>query len=190
MAQTKTSTRRSSSNSSTKRRSSSNSSSSTANRPRAKASASSRSRSRNGRSTQARSPNTRSASRSANRRNASQSAKSTVSSGAEEATGRVSTALRTVKTPLIAGGAALMGLAGAAVVNARSNRRRKVLGVSLPKTNGLKLPRGGLDLDAQKITSAVTDAAKRADQIGQRVSSVANSVQKVSETAGKAAKKA
>ena len=102
----------------------------------------------------------------------------------------MSTALRTVKTPLIAGGAALMGLAGAAVVNARSNRRRKVLGVSLPKTNGLKLPRGGLDLDAQKITSAVTDAAKRADQIGQRVSSVANSVQKVSETAGKAAKKA
>jgi hypothetical protein len=83
-----------------------------------------------------------------------------------------------------------MGLAGAAVVNARSNRRRKMLGVSLPKANGLKVPKRGLSLDVQKITSTVTDAAKRADQVGKRVSSVANSVQQVSETAGKAAKKA
>jgi hypothetical protein len=95
----------------------------------------------------------------------------------------------------MAGGAALVGLAGAAVVNARSNRRRKVLGVplpkaSLPKVNGLKPLRRGFNPDIQKLSSAVTDAAKRADQIGQRVSSVATSVQKVSETAGKAAKKA
>jgi hypothetical protein len=57
-----------------------------------------------------------------------------------------------------------------------------VLGVSLPKRNGLKV-------DSQKITEAIADAAKRADRIGQRVSRVANGVQDVSETANAAAKK-
>jgi len=76
-------------------------------------------------------------------------------------------------------------VAGAAALNARSNRRnRKVLGVTVPRSNGLK------DIDARKIAGAVTDAAKRADRFGQRVSSVATSVQTVSETADKAAKKA
>ena len=91
--------------------------------------------------------------------------------------------------PLIAGGAAIAGVAGAAALNARSSRR-KVLGVTMPR-NGLKMPRNGLkNVDARKITGAVTDAAKRADRFGQRVSSVANSVQTVSETADKAVKKA
>ena len=44
-------------------------------------------------------------------------------------------------------------------------------------------------MDAQKITEAITDAAKRADQIGQRVSRVSNGVQDVSETAKAVAKK-
>jgi len=98
--------------------------------------------------------------------------------------------------PLIAGGAAIAGVAGAAALNARSSRR-KVLGVTMPRNglkmprNGLKMPRNGLkNVDARKITGAVTDAAKRADRFGQRVSSVANSVQTVSETADKAVKKA
>ena len=42
------------------------------------------------------------------------------------------------KTPLLTGGAALAGVAGAAVLTARSRRRRKVLGIPLPKRNGLK----------------------------------------------------
>jgi hypothetical protein len=75
-------------------------------------------------------------------------------------------------------------VAGAAALNARSSRRnRKVLGVTVPRRNGLKA------LDARKIAGSVTDAAKRADRFGQRVSSVATSVQTVSETADKAAKK-
>jgi hypothetical protein len=93
---------------------------------------------------------------------------------------------------LIAGGAALAGVAGAAAMNARSNRRRKVLGVPIRKP-GLKLNglrRNGLKVDAQKLSSAVSDAAKRADRFGQRVSSVASGVQQVSETANKEAKKA
>jgi hypothetical protein len=95
--------------------------------------------------------------------------------------------------PLIAGGAALAGLAGAAVVAvaSRSGRRRKVLGVSMPKRSGFSMPsRNGFKGDAHKIASAVSDAAKRADKFGQGVSRVANTVQTVSETADQAVKKA
>jgi hypothetical protein len=52
----------------------------------------------------------------------------------------------------------------------------------MPKRNGFKS-------DARKLTGAVTDAAKRADQFGQRVSRVASGVQNVSETANEAVKK-
>ena len=86
------------------------------------------------------------------------------------------------KVPLVAGGAAVAGLAGAAVLASRSGRRRKVLGIPMPKRNGLKN-------DARKIAGAVTDAAKRADLFGQRVSRVATGVQNVSQTADDAVKK-
>ncbi|HSJ16468.1 MAG TPA: hypothetical protein VK920_00065 [Solirubrobacterales bacterium] len=110
----------------------------------------------------------------------------TISSGAQNAAQGVAGFVKQAKTPLIAGGAAIAGiagLAGAAALNARS-RRRKVLGVTMPRGKELK------NLDARKIAGAVTDGAKRADRFGQRVSNVASSVQTVSETADKAAKKA
>jgi hypothetical protein len=109
----------------------------------------------------------------------------TVSSGAQNAAQTVAGFVKKAKTPLIVGGAGIAGLAAgaAALSNARS-RRRKVLGVTMPRGNGLK------KVDARKIPAAVTDAAKRADRYGQRVSSLASSVQTVSETADKAAKKA
>jgi hypothetical protein len=106
----------------------------------------------------------------------------TVSSGAQGAAQAVAGAARKARTSLIVGGAAVAGLAGAAVLSKRSNRRRKVLGVTLPKRNGLKV-------DARKIADGVADAAQRADRLGQRVSSVASGVQRVSETASDAAKK-
>jgi hypothetical protein len=103
----------------------------------------------------------------------------------------VASTLQKAKKPLIAGGALLAGIAGAAAVNATRNPRRKVLGVKLPRSNGFKLPkRTGLKVDAQKAAAAVTDAAKRTDRFGKRVSGVATSVQLVSETTEKAAKKA
>jgi hypothetical protein len=68
------------------------------------------------------------------------------------------------------------------VFTARSNRQRKVLGVPIPKRTGFKA-------DARKLTGAVTDAAKRADHLGQRMSRIAGSVQTVSETADEAVKK-
>jgi hypothetical protein len=68
------------------------------------------------------------------------------------------------------------------MLSARSRRRHKGLGVPLPKRKGLKV-------DAQKMTEAIADAAKRADRIGQRVSHVANGVQAAADTANATAKK-
>ena len=111
----------------------------------------------------------------------------TVSSGAQDAAQGVAGFVKKAKTPLIAGGVAIAGiagLAGAAALNNARSRRRKVLGLTMPRGKELK------NLDARKIAGAVTDGAKRADRFGQRVSSVAGSVQAVSETADKAARKA
>jgi hypothetical protein len=111
-----------------------------------------------------------------------ESLKDTVTSGAEGASSEITTIARKAKVPVLASGVALAGAAVAAVVTKRSGKRRKVLGVSMPKRNGLKT-------DARKITGLVSDAAKHADQFGQGMSRVANSVQKVSETADEAVKK-
>jgi hypothetical protein len=108
----------------------------------------------------------------------------TVSSNAQSAAQGVAGFVKNAKVPLIAGGAAIAGLAGAAALNNARSRRRKVLGVTMPRGKELK------NLDARKIAGAVTDGARRADRFGQRVSSVASSVQTVSETADRAAKKA
>ena len=112
---------------------------------------------------------------------AAESVKDTVATGAEQAANGISTVAQKAKVPLLASGAALAGVAGAVLVT-RSGKKRKVLGVSMPKRSGFKA-------DARKITGAVTDAAKRADTFGQRVSRVASSVQNVSETANDAVKK-
>ena len=85
------------------------------------------------------------------------------------------------KVPLLASGAALAGVAGA-IAASRSGKRHKVLGVPMPKTNGLKP-------DAKKISGAVVDAANRAERFGQGVSKVATSVRDAGETANKVAKK-
>ena len=114
----------------------------------------------------------------------------TVSSGVQTAAQGVAGFARKARTPLLTGGAAVAGVAGAVVLSNRSGRRRKVLGVPLPKRKDLPLPkRNGLKVDPQKITEAITDAAKRADRMSQRVSRVASGVQDVSETAKTAAKK-
>jgi hypothetical protein len=131
-------------------------------------------------------------------RSGAENAKDAVASGAENAAEGVATVAQKAKTPLIAGGAALAGLAGAGILAARSNRRRKVLGIPMPKRKGVSVAklaklavpnRNGFAGDAQKIAGAVSDSAKRADEFGQRVSKVARSVQSVSETTEQAAKR-
>ena len=152
---------------------------------RRRASSKPRARSSNASQSRSNASRTRSTGRARSTSNGSdpaESVKETLTSGTQNAAHGVATFAKKAKTPLLTGGAALAGVAGAAVLTARSRRRRKVLGIPLPKRNGLKV-------DAQKITEAITDAAKRADQIGQRVSRVSNGVQDVSETASAAAKK-
>ena len=130
--------------------------------------------------------------------------KDTASNGASSvgSAGRtVASVAQRAKTPLLAGGAALAGLAGAVVVRSRTNHKsgpltdfRKALsggsrssGFSLPK-----LPKRGGNLKdgIRSLSKNVSDVAKQADKIGQRVSKTANMVQQVSETADNAAKKA
>jgi hypothetical protein len=203
MAQTKTSSARKSSSkaSGTRSRSTSRNGSSTSS-PRSKSTRAGTT-SRNGSGSSSRSTSAASRPRSkasstarktaSNARNRGKSAKDTVSEGAQGAVETVGNAADKVKMPLVAGSAALAGLAGAAAVAvaSRSGRRRKVLGIPLPKRNGFSMPgRNGFKGDARKVASAVTDAAKRADRFGQGVSRVAGTVQVVSETADREVKKA
>jgi hypothetical protein len=109
--------------------------------------------------------------------------------GAQGAANGVAPIVQKAKLPLLAGGAAVAGVAGA-VLASRSGGKRKVLGVPVPKRSKLSLPKkNGLKSDARKVTSAVTGAAKRADSFGQGVSRIASSVQKVGESADEAVKK-
>jgi hypothetical protein len=112
-----------------------------------------------------------------------------VKHGAQGAVNGAGSVLQKAKLPLLAGGAAVAGVAGA-VLASKTGGRRKVLGVSMPKRSKLSLPKkNGLKPDARKVTSAVTDAAKRADDFGQGVSRIASSVKKVGEAADEAVKK-
>jgi hypothetical protein len=121
--------------------------------------------------------------------NGSSSVADSVKHGAQEAINGAGPLLQKAKVPLVAGGAAVAGIAGA-VIASRSGGKRKVLGVSLPKRSKVHLPKkNGFKPDARKMTKAVTDAAKRADDFGQGVSRIASSVKKAGEAADQAVKK-
>lgn len=112
-----------------------------------------------------------------------------VKHGAQGAINGAGPVLQKAKLPLLAGGAAVAGVAGA-VLASKTGGRRKVLGMSVPKRSKLSLPKkNGFKPDAHKVTSAVTDVAKRADDFGQGVSRIASSVKKVGEAADEAVKK-
>jgi hypothetical protein len=112
-----------------------------------------------------------------------------VKHGAQGAIDGAGPVLQKAKLPLLAGGAAVAGVAGA-VLASKTGGKRKVLGVSVPKRSKLSLPKkNGFKPDARKVTSAVTDVAKRADDFGQGVSRIASSVKKVGEAADEAVKK-
>lgn len=110
--------------------------------------------------------------------------------GTQSTTNGVAPIVDKAKIPLLAGGAAVAGVAGAVLAASRSGRKRKILGVPVPKRSKLSLPRkNGLKSDAHKVAGAVADAAKRADTFGQGVSRIASSVKQVSESADEAVKK-
>jgi hypothetical protein len=119
----------------------------------------------------------------------SESVAASVKNGAQSAASGVAPVVQKAKLPLLAGGAAVAGVAGA-VLASRSGGKRKVLGVPIPKHSKLSLPKkNGFKPDARKVAGAVADAAKRADHFGQGVSRIASSVQKVGESTDEAVKK-
>jgi hypothetical protein len=90
---------------------------------------------------------------------------------------------RKLKKPAIATGAVLAAGAAAVVASKAGSGKTKVLGVSVPKGKTVK---GGV----RSAVGAVADAAGQAEEIGERITKVAESVQSVSKAADKAAKKA
>lgn len=123
--------------------------------------------------------------------NGSGSITDSVKHGAQGAIDGAGPIMHKAKLPLLAGGAAVAGVAGA-VLASKTGGRRKVLGVSVPKRSKLSLSlpkKNGFKPDARKVTSAVTDVAKRADDFGQGVSRIASSVKKVGGAADEAVKK-
>ena len=121
------------------------------------------------------------------------SSPASVKNGAQNATNGadngVAPIVQKAKLPLLAGGAAVAGVAGAVLAN-RSGGKRKVLGMPVPKRSKLSLPKkNGFKSDARKAAGAVADVAKRADNFGQGVSRIASSVKQVSESADEAVKK-
>lgn len=126
------------------------------------------------------------------------------SSNGHGAASTVGAVAEKAKLPLLATGAALA--AGAAVIVTKGNHKQhKVLGVPVPKRSKSHLPKvgmpkvsvpkvglpkgKGLKGDVRRAAGTVTDVAKQADQIGKRISRVANSVQAVGEATDDAAKK-
>lgn len=136
----------------------------------------------------------------ANGNGAGDSVKDSVVNGAHGAVNGIASGAQKAKLPLLATGAAIVGGAAAVIAAKSGNHKRKVLGVSVPKRSKVQLPEVHLPKvhapkgksvkgNVRKAAGAVSDAARQADEIGQRISRVASSVQTVSETADDAAKK-
>jgi hypothetical protein len=157
-----------------------------------KRSSSSRSSSRNGSSTKASSRSSRRGSSNgsqANRkRSSSPKARSrTKSTGrtaasrgaARNAGGAVTQVVSKAKTPLLAGGAALAGIAGGLAMRSRNNKTRnplkKMSAPSMPK--GMTKSIKKMDLSKVDVDS-LTSAAQRIGKIGQQVGDVAEAAEK------------
>jgi hypothetical protein len=124
-----------------------------------------------------------------------ESAKQTVANGAQSAGGAISGAARKAKGPALAGGAALLGLAGGIAV-ARRNGPRKVLGVPVPGTSKplvkVKVPRRSVKLGAAKlpmpksvgeVRSLAKQVGKASKQAGETGQDVGKKIQRFSERA-------
>jgi hypothetical protein len=146
----------------------------------------SRSTNRNGRSGASRSSTSRSSTRSRN--GASTASKSKVAELAAKAkpqaekvpdtvrkTGeKVSGVASKAKGPLLAGGAALAGLAGGLALKSRTENRRPI-----GKLKTRALPKSLKNIDLGKVDlEAITDAGRRIRSIGEQVGDVADAAEK------------
>jgi hypothetical protein len=101
----------------------------------------------------------------ANGRGRVQAVRGAISNGAQGAGHAVGEAASKAKTPLLAGGAALAGLAGGVAIGARGMRRRKVLGVPVPRRSAMKK-------STKNLASAARDVGKFGQQVGELSSEV------------------
>jgi NH3-dependent NAD+ synthetase len=93
-----------------------------------------------------------------------------VTSGAQNAGQSVGRVASKAKTPLVAGGAALAGLAGGVALGSRTLRRRKVLGIKMPRRSLIK-----------SSTKDLSRAAKRAGKLGKQVGELTDEVRQTRE---------
>jgi hypothetical protein len=78
------------------------------------------------------------------------------------------------KTPLLAGGAALAGVAGGVALKSRNQSRRPIKSL-----RSVSLPKSLKNADLSKLDlNAVTDAARRISSIGEQVGDVADAADK------------
>lgn len=97
-------------------------------------------------------------------------ARRAVASTAQDAGHAVGDAASKAKVPLIAGSAALAGIAGGVAFGAKGLRRRKVLGVPMPRRSVLK-----------KSTKNLADAAREAGKFGRQMGDLTSEVHKTRE---------
>jgi hypothetical protein len=123
-------------------------------------------------STRARSASTRSASTRSgpNGRGRVQAVRGAISGGAQEAGHAVGKAASKAKTPLLASGVALAGLAGGVAIGARGMRRPKVLGVPVPRRSAMK-----------KSTKNLASAAKDVGRLGQQMGELSGEIRRTRE---------
>jgi hypothetical protein len=116
-------------------------------------------------------------SRSRNGGGSVETVKDTVSSGTREVGRAVEATAKKAKTPLIAGGAAVAGLAGgfALAANSRRTGPRTVLGVPMPKSRSVL-----------ETTRNLASGAENVGELGRNVGQLATEVRRMREEAGSA----
>ena len=104
------------------------------------------------------------------------SAVSNAGSNASKAGSKVGEFASKAKTPLLAGGAALAGIAGGVAMKSRGNSRSPFKKLSGPS---MSMPKSLKKMDLGKIDfETITSAAQRAGKIGQQVGDVAEAAEK------------
>ena len=104
-------------------------------------------------------------------------ARKAVASTAQDAGHAVGGAASKAKVPLLAGGAALAGIAGGVAIGARGMRRRKVLGVPVPRRSILKA-------STKNLASAAKEAGKFGQQMGELTSEVSKTREAMNDSKG------
>ena len=104
----------------------------------------------------------------------------------DKITGAVTTGARKARLPAIAGGAAAAAAAvagGKLLKRQLAPKRRKVLGVPVPRPNVDGLFSGGLDL--KPVAKGIASAGKRAAKTSQQLRKLSDDVEQVGKTAQK-----